>query len=44
MIAASLETRLTRAMAYMQAVFDQFYIAILVAGLVGAYIARKNSD
>lgn len=33
-----------RAMAYMQAVFGQFYIAILVAGLVGAYIARKNGD
>ena len=33
-----------RAMAYMQAVFGQFYIAILVAGLVGAYIARKNSS
>lgn len=31
-----------RAMAYMQAVFGQFYIAILVAGLVGAYIARKT--
>ncbi|MBU2677629.1 MAG: two pore domain potassium channel family protein, partial [Gammaproteobacteria bacterium] len=27
-----------RAMAYMQAVFGQFYIAILVAGLVGVYI------
>ena len=31
-----------RAMAYMQAVFGQFYIAILVAGLVGAYIAQKD--
>ena len=31
-----------RAMAYMQAVFGQFYIAILVAGLVGAYIAHKS--
>lgn len=31
-----------RAMAYLQAVFGQFYIAILVAGLVGAYIAREK--
>lgn len=31
-----------RALAYMQAVFGQLYIAILVAGLVGAYIARKD--
>ena len=31
-----------RAMAYMQAVFGQFYIAVLVAGLVGAYIAQKD--
>ena len=29
-----------RTLAYMQAVFGQFYLAILVAGLVGAYIAR----
>lgn len=33
-----------RAMAYMQAVFGQFYIAILVAGLVGAYIAQKDTS
>lgn len=26
----------------MQAVFGQFYIAVLVAGLVGAYIAQKD--
>lgn len=32
-----------RAMAYMQAVFGQFYIAILVAGLVSVYIARRNA-
>ena len=31
-----------RAMAYLQAVFGQFYIAILVAGLVSVYIARRN--
>lgn len=31
-----------RAMAYLQAVFGQFYIAILVAGLVGAYIRRER--
>lgn len=31
-----------RAMAYLQAVFGQFYIAILVAGLVGAYIRREK--
>ena len=31
-----------RAMAYMQAVFGQFYIAILVAGLVGSYVAQKD--
>ena len=33
-----------RAMAYMQAVFGQFYIAILVAGLVGAFIAQKDTS
>lgn len=32
-----------RAMAYLQAVFGQFYIAILVAGLVSAYIAHRDS-
>jgi len=32
-----------RAMAYMQAVFGQFYIAILVAGLVSAYITKRQS-
>ncbi|RZV34587.1 MAG: hypothetical protein EX272_12390 [Chromatiales bacterium] len=31
-----------RAMAYLQAAFGQFYIAILVAGLVGAYIASRD--
>lgn len=31
-----------RAMAYLQAVFGQFYIAILVAGLVGAFIAARD--
>lgn len=33
-----------RALAYLQAVFGQFYIAILVAGLVSAYIARYNRE
>ncbi|MBT8083404.1 MAG: potassium channel family protein, partial [Gammaproteobacteria bacterium] len=31
-----------RTLAYMQAVFGQFYIAILVAGLVSAYISKKQ--
>jgi hypothetical protein len=34
-----------RALAYMQAVFGQLYVAILVAGLVSAYIsARQNGN
>ena len=33
-----------RALAYMEAVFGQFYIAILVAGLVSAYIANKQAS
>ena len=32
-----------RAMAYMQAVFGQLYVAILVAGLVSAYISARQS-
>jgi len=32
-----------RALAYMQAVVGQFYIAILVAGLVSAYISSKQN-
>jgi hypothetical protein len=31
-----------RTLAYMQAVFGQFYIAILVAGLVSAYITERQ--
>jgi voltage-gated potassium channel len=31
-----------RALAYLQAVFGQFYVAILVAGLVSAYISRRQ--
>jgi len=31
-------------LAYSQTVFGQFYIAVLVAGLVGAYIARRQSE
>jgi hypothetical protein len=33
---------LARALAYMEAVVGQFYIAVLVAGLVSAYIAEKQ--
>jgi hypothetical protein len=33
---------IARMLTYMQAVFGQFYIAILVAGLVSAYISQKN--
>ncbi|MGI9390099.1 MAG: ion channel [Boseongicola sp.] len=33
---------IARALAYMQAVFGQFYIAILVAGLVGAFISHRD--
>ena len=32
-----------RALAYMQAVVGQFYIAILVAGLVSAYISSRQN-
>ena len=32
-----------RALAYLQAVFGQFYVAILVAGLVSAYIGSRRS-
>lgn len=34
---------LARALAYLQAVFGQFYIAMLVAGLVGGYLARRHT-
>jgi len=33
-----------RGFAYMQAVVGQFYIAVLVAGLVGAYVSRRNKN
>ncbi len=33
-----------RALAYMQAVFGQLYVAILVAGLVSAYISARQSE
>jgi hypothetical protein len=33
-----------RTFAYMQAVFGQFYIAILVAGLVSAYTSRRGDS
>jgi hypothetical protein len=33
-----------RGLAYMQAVVGQFYIAVLVAGLVGAYVSTKSND
>lgn len=32
-----------RGLAYMQAVFGQFYIAMLVAGLVSAYVSKNNA-
>jgi voltage-gated potassium channel len=34
---------IARALAYIQAIFGQFYIAILVAGLVGAHIFDRLS-
>ncbi len=34
---------IARALAYLQAVFGQFYVAILVAGLVSAYIGSRRS-
>jgi len=33
-----------RGLAYMQAIVGQFYIAVLVAGLVGAYVSTKSND
>ena len=33
-----------RGLAYMQAVVGQFYIAVLVAGLVGAYVSKRNKN
>ncbi len=36
-------TPTARALAYMQAVFGQFYIAILVAGLVSAFISDRQT-
>ena len=33
-----------RTLAYMQAVLGQFYLAILVAGLVSAYIAKRRRE
>jgi hypothetical protein len=35
---------IARTLAYMQAILGQFYIAILVAGLVSAYISQKNRE
>lgn len=34
---------IARALAYLEAVTGQFYIAILVAGLVGAHMSRRDS-
>ena len=34
---------IARALAYLEAVSGQFYIAILVAGLVGAHMSRRDS-
>ena len=33
-----------RALAYLQAIFGQFYIAVLVAGLVGAYVSNRSEQ
>jgi len=33
-----------RGFAYMQAIVGQFYIAVLVAGLVGAYVSKRNKN
>ncbi len=35
---------LAKAVAYLAAVAGQFYIAILVGGLVGAYLSRRQRD
>lgn len=35
---------MARSLAYLQAVFGQFYIAVLVAGLVSAYIADRQKS
>lgn len=35
---------MARTLAYMQAVAGQFYIAVLVAGLVSAYISERRGD
>jgi len=35
---------IARTLAYLQAIFGQFYIAILVAGLVGAYITARGRE
>ena len=37
-------TPTSRTLAYIQAVTGQFYIAVLVAGLVGAYIAKRQGE
>ena len=36
-------TALARTLAYMEAVAGQFYLAVLVAGLVGAYVSQAAS-
>ena len=33
-----------RALAYLQAIFGQFYIAVLVAGLVSAYVSKRSDS
>jgi len=38
---ATVSTMTARGFAYMQAIVGQFYIAVLVAGLVGAYVSGK---
>ena len=33
-----------RSLAYFEAIVGQFYLAVLVAGLVGAYLSEKQSQ
>ena len=35
---------IARGFAYMQAIVGQFYIAVLVAGLVSAYVSKRNKN
>lgn len=37
-------TPMARTLAYLEAIAGQFYLAVLVAGLVGAYVSRSSSE